>query len=160
MQNKIAEATAAMYKAEEEYATGTRRLTAQISAAKQEQASEARAAAKAKEQAAKEAAEAEKQAAKEAAEAEKQAAEIRAQIRRELEDAMLNTIDDATWSKWALELETLQHDYPEESASAKYYSDFVNFDHSTGAGLSYFKPEIMCAAEMLLRYKREHCVEE
>lgn len=71
-----------------------------------------------------------------------------------------NTIDDDTWSKWALELETLQHDYPEESASAKYYSDFVNFDHSTGAGLSYFKPEIMCAAEMLLRYKREHCAEE
>ena len=96
MQNKIAEATAAMYKAEEEYATGTRRLTAQISAAKQEQASEARAAARAKEQAAKEAAEAEKQAAKEAAEAEKQAAETRRQIRRELEDAMLNTIDDAT----------------------------------------------------------------
>lgn len=66
-----------------------------------------------------------------------------------------NIIDDSTWSKWALELEELQKHYPEESASGVYFEDFKNFDHSTGAGLNYFKPEIMGAARMLLRYKED-----
>lgn len=67
-----------------------------------------------------------------------------------------NIIDDPTWSKWASELEDLQRNYPEESAASVYAKDFENFDHSTGAGLDYFKPEIMGAARMLLRYKKEN----
>lgn len=66
-----------------------------------------------------------------------------------------NVVDDETWSRWALELEQLQRDYPEESAAAVYFEDFKDFDHSTGAGLNYFKNEIIGAAQMVLRYKRE-----
>ena len=67
-----------------------------------------------------------------------------------------NIIDDSTWSKWALELEELLRKYPEESAASVYAKDFENFDHSTGAGLNYFKPEIIGVARMLLRYKKEN----
>lgn len=67
-----------------------------------------------------------------------------------------NIIDDITWSKWALELEDLQRNYPEESSAAVYAKEFEHFDHSTGAGLNYFKPEIMGVARMLLRYKKEN----
>lgn len=77
---------------------------------------------------------------------------VHSYIYYELDD---NIIDDATWSKWALELEKLQRDYPEESSAAVYAKDFENFDHSTGAGLNYFKSEIIGAARMLLRYKHE-----
>lgn len=61
-----------------------------------------------------------------------------------------STIDDATWSERALELERLQRDYPEESAAAKYYEEFKGFDHSTGADLDYFKDWVMRDAQVLL----------
>ena len=77
---------------------------------------------------------------------------VHSYIYYELDD---NIVDDATWSKWALELEELQRDHPEESAAGVYAEDFENFDHSTGAGLNYFKSEIIGVARMLLRYKHE-----
>lgn len=46
-----------------------------------------------------------------------------------------NLIDDATWSKWALELEELQDKYPEISANTPLYDEFKHFDHSTGSDL-------------------------
>lgn len=68
----------------------------------------------------------------------------------ELNDSIIS--DDA-WSKWALELEELQREYPEESSKAVFFDEFNGFDHSTGAGLNYFKHEIMCAAKMLLCHR-------
>ena len=75
---------------------------------------------------------------------------VHSYIYYELNDSV---IDDALWSKWALELEQLQKEYPEESANAKYYNDFKDFDHSTGAGLNYFKQEIMTDAYFVIRYR-------
>lgn len=64
-----------------------------------------------------------------------------------------STIDDATWSERALELETLQRDYPEESRAAKYFEEFKDFDHSTGADLDYFKDWVIRDALLLLDYR-------
>ena len=47
----------------------------------------------------------------------------------------VNLIDDATWSKWALELEELQEQYPDISYQVPYYEAFKDFDHSTGQNL-------------------------
>ena len=103
MKNKLAQALAEQYKAEEAYSTGVRNLNKQLQQARSEQAADR--AAKAKEykaqkeaeaKAAKEAAEAEIKAAEEAAAAEQRKAEIRLKIQQEVEDAMLNRIADAT----------------------------------------------------------------
>ena len=40
-----------------------------------------------------------------------------------------NLIDDATWSKWALELEELQNRYPKIAAACPLAKAFENFDH-------------------------------
>lgn len=64
-----------------------------------------------------------------------------------------NLIDDVTWSKWALDLEHLQSIFTEESAAALYYEEFKDFDHSTGAGLDYFKSEIIDVAKLLIKYR-------
>lgn len=61
-----------------------------------------------------------------------------------------NIVSDEQWSKWGIELEELQARYPEESARAKYYEEFRDFDHSTGADLDYNKPEIITWAELLV----------
>ena len=61
-----------------------------------------------------------------------------------------NIVTDSQWSAWGSELEELQDRYPEESVKAKYYEEFRDFDHSTGADLDYFKPEIMIWALSLL----------
>lgn len=62
-----------------------------------------------------------------------------------------NLIGDATWTKWALDLEHLQSIFPEESSSALYSEEFKGFDHSTGAGLDYFKSEIIDVAKLLIK---------
>ncbi len=46
-----------------------------------------------------------------------------------------NIIDDATWSRWAVELEELQKQYPEIAERVPLYKEFVDFEHSTGADL-------------------------
>lgn len=46
-----------------------------------------------------------------------------------------NLIDDATWSRWALQLEELQAEYPEIAKKVPLYEEFKNFDHSTGSDL-------------------------
>ena len=72
---------------------------------------------------------------------------VHSYIYYELNDSV---ISDSQWSEWALELEELQRNHPEESSKAVFYDEFKNFDHSTGAGLDYFKDEIICAAKLLL----------
>lgn len=61
-----------------------------------------------------------------------------------------NIVSDQQWSQWGVELEELQARYPEEGVRAKYYEEFRDFDHSTGADLDYNKPEIVTWARLLL----------
>lgn len=48
-----------------------------------------------------------------------------------------NIIDDFTWSKWAMELQELQKDYPEISKQVADYELFKHWDGSTGAFLKF-----------------------
>lgn len=61
-----------------------------------------------------------------------------------------NIIDDATWSKWAMELKDLQEKYPDIAKQVKYSDEFADWDGSTGAFLDYMKPNIMKTADILL----------
>ena len=61
-----------------------------------------------------------------------------------------NLIDDATWSKWALELEELQNRYPKIAAACPLTKAFENFDHSTGMSLPLDDPWAVRTAQYLL----------
>lgn len=41
-------------------------------------------------------------------------------------------VSDSDWTRWALELEELQRDYPEIAERCVYAEAFRDFDHSTG----------------------------
>lgn len=64
-------------------------------------------------------------------------------------------ISDNTWSKWALELETLQKQYPEISEQVIYAKAFKDFDHSTGCNLPLKDPWVMTKAKWLLNISRK-----
>lgn len=66
-----------------------------------------------------------------------------------------NLIDDATWSKWALELEELQNRYPKIAADCPLAKEFINFDHSTGMSLPLDNPWAVRTAQYLLSITRE-----
>ena len=66
-----------------------------------------------------------------------------------------NLIDDATWSKWALELEELQNQYPKIAADCPLAKEFINFDHSTGMSLPLDNPWAVRTAQYLLSIARE-----
>ncbi len=66
-----------------------------------------------------------------------------------------NLIDDAIWSKWALELEELQKQYPEIAAECFLAKEFENFDHSTGMSLPLDNPWAVHTAQYLLSITRE-----
>lgn len=66
-----------------------------------------------------------------------------------------NLIDDATWSKWALELEELQNQYPKIAAECPLAKEFENFDHSTGMSLPLDDPWAVRTAQYLLSIARE-----
>ena len=61
-----------------------------------------------------------------------------------------NIISDGTWSKWAVELENLQRDYPEIAAKQPYAREFEDFDHSTGMSLPLNDPWAVNKARQLL----------
>lgn len=46
-----------------------------------------------------------------------------------------NIIDDATWSRWAKELQQLQVNYPEDSKEVEWAEAFEGWDGSSGAFL-------------------------
>lgn len=48
-----------------------------------------------------------------------------------------NIIDDATWSKWGVELAELQKKYPKEAEQVEYAELFRDWDGSSGAHLKY-----------------------
>ena len=66
-----------------------------------------------------------------------------------------NLIDDTTWSKWALELEELQNQYPKIAADCPLAKEFLNFDHSTGMSLPLDNPWAMRTAQYLLSITRK-----
>lgn len=66
-----------------------------------------------------------------------------------------NLIDDATWSKWAVELEELQKSYPDISAACVYADAFEEFDHSTGMSLPLEDPWGVRTAQYLIQVSRE-----
>lgn len=66
-----------------------------------------------------------------------------------------NLIDDTTWSKWALELEELQNQYPKIAADCPLAKEFLNFDHSTGMSLPLDNPWAVRTAQYLLSITRE-----
>lgn len=103
MMNKIAQARADMYKAEEQYATGVRNLNKGLTAARKEQADEekkaqAEAAARAKERqrAAEEQRKEQERLAKEQEQEEANKAKIREAVEKELQDALVAQIADGT----------------------------------------------------------------
>jgi len=64
-----------------------------------------------------------------------------------------NIIDDSTWSKWAMELQQLQKDYPEISKQVVDYELFKDWDGSSGAFLD-FPVRVINKAIYLLRNNR------
>ena len=66
-----------------------------------------------------------------------------------------NLIDDATWSKWALELEELQNRHPKIAAACPLAKAFENFDHSTGMSLPLDDQWAVRTAQYLLSITRE-----
>lgn len=64
-------------------------------------------------------------------------------------------VSDSTWSKWALELETLQKQNPEISKQVIYVEAFENFDHSTGCNLPLKDPWVVAKAKWLLSVSRK-----
>ena len=64
-----------------------------------------------------------------------------------------NLISDATWSKWACELEDLQRRYPELAERVEYADVFRNFDHSTGSNLPMNNQSINNRAAYLIAHK-------
>ena len=65
-----------------------------------------------------------------------------------------NIIDDSTWSKWAMELQQLQKDYPDISKRVVYYELFKDWDGSSGAFLK-FPVRVINKAIYLLRNNRD-----
>ena len=66
-----------------------------------------------------------------------------------------NLIDDATWSKWALDLEELQNQYPKIAAECPLAKEFENFDHSTGMSLPLDDSWAVHTAQYLLSIARK-----
>lgn len=65
-----------------------------------------------------------------------------------------NIISDTTWSKWALELENLQKEYPKIAAKQPYAKEFEGFDHSTGYSLPLDDPWAINKARQLLQWEK------
>lgn len=64
-------------------------------------------------------------------------------------------IDDATWAKWAIELEQLQTAYPAIADKVEWAEAFKDFDHSTGYNLPMQNKWVICKAIQLMRWHEE-----
>lgn len=61
-----------------------------------------------------------------------------------------NIVSDQKWSEWAQELENLQKEYPDISASLQWAEEFKDFDHSSGYNLPLDDPWANKKAQQLL----------
>lgn len=66
-----------------------------------------------------------------------------------------NLVSDAQWSKWAVELEELQKQYPEIAETCPYAEAFKGFDHSSGYNLPLCDPWAENKAKQLLMWSRK-----
>lgn len=66
-----------------------------------------------------------------------------------------NIISDATWSRWAEDLECLQTMYPELANEVEYADVFADFDHSTGSNLPTDNDRINGIAAYLLKITQD-----
>ena len=64
-----------------------------------------------------------------------------------------NLVADDQWAKWALELETLQNQYPDIAKTCIYAKAFSDFDHSTGCNLPLDDPWGVRKAQQLVEYR-------
>ena len=64
-------------------------------------------------------------------------------------------VDDATWTKWAVELERLQSVYPAIADKVEWAAAFKDFDHSTGYNLPLQNKWVISKAIQLLRWHEE-----
>ena len=65
-----------------------------------------------------------------------------------------NLVSDDQWSKWALELETLQNQHPDIAKTRIYAKAFSDFDHSTGCNLPLDDPWAVHKARYLIDVER------
>lgn len=59
-------------------------------------------------------------------------------------------VDDATWTKWAVELKQLQAAYPAIADKVEWAEAFKDFDHSTGYNLPVRDPWVMRKARQIM----------
>lgn len=64
-------------------------------------------------------------------------------------------ISDATWAKWAKELEELQKQYPDIAEQCVYADAFRGFDHSTGFNLPLHDEWATRKAMQLLKWRKK-----
>lgn len=67
-----------------------------------------------------------------------------------------NLIADSTWSRWAVELDRLQKQYPEIAAKVPYAEAFKDFDPSSGFNLPLDDPWAVNVARHLIEYRNRH----
>ena len=67
-----------------------------------------------------------------------------------------NLIADSTWSKWAVELDRLQKQYPEIASKVPYAEAFKDFDPSSGFNLPLDDPWAVGTARRLIEYRNRH----
>lgn len=61
-----------------------------------------------------------------------------------------NIVSDAKWIKWAKELEQLQTEHPDIASKVEFAEQFVDWDGSSGAHLTYDNQIIAIAEKLLL----------
>lgn len=64
-------------------------------------------------------------------------------------------VDDATWAKWAVELEQLQAAYPAIADKVEWSAAFKDFNHSTGYNLPVQNKWVVGKAIQLMRWHEE-----
>lgn len=64
-------------------------------------------------------------------------------------------VDDAAWTKWAVELEQLQAWYPDIAMQVEWAAEFDGFNHSTGYNLPLQNKWVVCKAIRLMRWHEE-----
>ena len=64
-------------------------------------------------------------------------------------------IPDTKWAEWALELENLVRDHPEEDQNSFLAKEFQDFDHSTGYNLPLEIPWAVAVAMNLVLYDQK-----
>lgn len=66
-----------------------------------------------------------------------------------------NIIPDDKWAEWALELENLVREHPEEGQNSFLAKEFKDFDHSTGYNLPLETPWAVDIAMNLVLYNQK-----